>query len=187
MPSDSHRSPAVTGRGCEHVGWKPEAHHCRGTSVPGNLIISAVGTRALGSTAALSCGLGSCLLWKPCQGSLSCQWRPHGAAGLKKYFCITVVKLSFRSPARPFQSSGHRWGFYASSLSPSGPKQRSKHTTRRKQKAIICTEPVQGCLKKPLSWRPVSTPVLRVPSLPEIRVWHEEGLGGTSGARCKHH
>lgn len=81
--------------GCEHVGWKPEAHRCRGTSVRGNLIISAVGTGALGSTAALSCGLGSCLLWKPCQGSFSCQWRPRGAAGLEKCFCITVVNLSF--------------------------------------------------------------------------------------------
>lgn len=159
MPSDSRRSPAVTGRDCELVGWKPEAHRCRGTSVHGNLIISAVGTGALGSTAALSCGLGSCLLWKPCQGSLSCQWRPRGAAGLEKYACITVVKLSFRSPARA-QGTDGAFMLAAFLLWPKAAfkthdkkKTKNRHlhraSSRMSQEALVLEACVHSCPESP--------------------------------------
>lgn len=77
-----------------------------------------------------------------------------GAASLEKYFFFFLHhsdEALLPSLASPCQSSWHRWSLYACSLFSSGPKRCSEHMTRRKQKPVICSEPVQGCPKEPLS------------------------------------
>lgn len=75
--------PQLSPEGSERAGWQPEACGCRCVSPrAGNLIISAGGAGASGSTAAL----GRALEALPAREAVQREASPHRAAGLETHF-----------------------------------------------------------------------------------------------------